>query len=80
MKNGADISYKENIKSVMMNTLERVNKGTNNGRETKNGLEMAIEYLNNFENDILTEIELKHVIRLSTYRGTATDYRAIKTA
>ena len=78
MKNGADISYKANISFVFKNDLQRKQNGTHHGRETENGLRMAIAYIDSIEAETLTENELKHAIRLSTFRGTETDYRAIK--
>ena len=80
MKNYADISYTANIKSVLTNTLDRKLNGTYYGYETVNGLKMALEYLNSIDAEQLTEQQLKHVTRLSTYRGRQTDYRILTTA
>lgn len=79
MTNYADIAYTANIKSVFENDLERIYNGTHHGRETENGLKMALDYLNNTDAEKLTESELRHVVRLSTYRGTETNYRNMKT-
>lgn len=80
MKNGADIAYRENIRLTLANTLERKQRGTDHGRETENGLKMAIAYLDSVKVDILTERQLYHAVRLAHYRGKETDYRTITTA
>lgn len=80
MKNYADIIYTANIKSVLIDTLDRKQNGTYHGLETVNGLKMALEYLDSVNAEQLTEQQLKHVIRLSIYRGRQTDYRALTTA
>lgn len=80
MRNGADIAYRENIRLVFQNDLERMQRGTHRGRETANGVKMAIAYLDSLKVDILSEMQLYHVIRLAHYRGKETDYRAITTA
>lgn len=77
--NYADISYKSSFKSVCINMLERLQSGKYHGRETENGLKMAIEYLDSIEAGKLSETKLKHVERLTAYRGTITDYRNFKT-
>ena len=79
MTNYADIAYTANIKSVITHDIERIHNGTHHGRETENGLKMALDYLNNTTAEKLTENELKHVVRLTTYRGRETDYRNMKT-
>ena len=79
MTNYADIAYTANIKFVFENDLERIQNGTHHGRETENGLKMALDYLNNTTAEKLTESELTHVIRLSMYRGKQTDYRNMMT-
>ena len=80
MKNGADIAYRENIRLTLANTLERKERGTYYGKETANGLKMAIAYLDSLKVDILTEKQLWHTVRLAHYRGKETDYRAMLTA
>lgn len=80
MTNYADIKYTANIKSVMVNTLERKASGNYHGTETVNGLKMAIAYIDSVNAEMLTEQQLKHVARLASYRGKATDYRALHTA
>lgn len=80
MRNGADIAYRENIRLTLANELERKQRGAHFGKETENGLKMAIAYLDSLKVDILTEMQLYHCIRLAHYRGKATDYRAITTA
>ena len=80
MRNGADIAYRENIRLVFTNTLDRKKRGAHFGRETENGLKMAIAYLDSLKVDILTEMQLYHCIRIAHYRGRETDYRAITTA
>lgn len=80
MRNGADIAYRENIRLEMSNTLDRMQRGTYHGRETANGMKMAIAYLDSEKGDILTAGQLYHAVRLAHYRGKATDYRAITTA
>ena len=80
MKNGADIAYRENIRLTLANTLERKQRGAYFGRETANGLKMAIAYLDSLKADILTNTQLYHAIRLAHYRGRETDYRAFATA
>lgn len=80
MRNGADIAYRENIKLTLVNTLDRKQRGADHGRETVNGLKMAIAYLDSVKADILTERQLWHTIRLANYRGKETDYRALHTA
>lgn len=80
MRNAADIAYRENIRLTLANTLERKQRGADFGRETVNGLKMAIAYLDNEKADILNERQLYHVVRLAHYRGKETDYRAITTA
>ena len=80
MKNGADIAYRENIRLTLANTLERKQNGTEYGRETENGLKMAVAYVDSIKGDILNERQLYHAVRLAHYRGKETDYRAIKTA
>lgn len=77
--NKADISYKANIKSVCENTLKRKQNGTYFGNETKNGLRMAIAYIDSIAGESLTESELKHAVRLTTYRGAETDYSRLRT-
>ena len=80
MRNAADIAYRENIRLTLANEFERKQRGAYFGRETENGLQMAIAYLDSLKADILTEGQLYHCIRLSHYRGKETDYRAITTA
>lgn len=80
MTNYADIQFTANLKSVMANTLERKASGTYYGRETENGLKMAIAYLDSIDAEMLTDQQLRHAVRLSNYRGKATDYRALHTA
>lgn len=80
MRNGADIAYRENIKLELTNTLDRMQRGTYYGRETQNGLKMAIAYIDSVKADILTERQLYNAVRLAHYRGAQTDYRAIVTA
>lgn len=80
MKNGADIAYRENIRLALANTLERKQRGAYFGKETANGLKMAIAYLDGLKVDILNERQLYHCVRLANYRGKETDYRAITTA
>ena len=80
MKNGADIAYRENIRLTLANTLERMQNGTYHGKETAQGLTMAIAYLDSVKGDILNERELYHAVRLAHYRGKETDYRKIVTA
>lgn len=80
MKNGADIAYRENIRLTMTNTLDRMQRGTYNGRETAQGLRMAIAYLDSVKAERLDERQLYHAVRLAHYRGKQTDYRAIITA
>ena len=80
MRNGADIAYRENIRLTLTNTLERMQRGTHNGRETAQGLKMAIAYIDSLKVDVLTESQLYHAVRLVHYRGRETDYRAIITA
>ena len=66
--NGADIQYKENLKWTMENTLERMQSGNYHGRETENGVKVAIEYINGIQSEILTEEQLKKAIRFSMFR------------
>lgn len=80
MRNAADIQYRANLIFVFKNTLNALTAGTHYGRETQNGLTMALDFLNSLSGDILTDRELRHAIRLSTYRGRNTDYRAMYTA
>lgn len=80
MRNAADIQYRYNLMSVFANTFDRIQAGTYYGRETENGLNMALSYLNSLSSEYLTDSELKHAIRLSTYRGAQTDYRKMRTA
>lgn len=80
MRNGADIAYRENIRLTLVNTLERMQRGTYIGRETANGLKMAIAYLDSVKDQILTESQLYHAVRLAHYRGKETDHRSIITA
>jgi len=80
MRNAADIAYRENIRLTLANELERKQRGAHFGKETANGLKMAIAYLDSLKVDILTESQLYHCIRLAHYRGKETDYRAITTA
>lgn len=80
MTNGADIRYKANIKSVFSNDLQRIQNGTHYGRETENGLRMAIAYIDSVNAETLTEQQIKHAVRLASYRGKETDYRALHTA
>lgn len=80
MRNGADIAYRENIRLTMTNALESMQRGTYHGRETANGLKMAIAYINSLKADKLNESQLYHAVRLAHYRGKETDYRAIITA
>lgn len=77
--NKADISYKANMKSVCVNMLNRKQNGTYYGNETENGLRMAIAYIDSIEGESFTESELKHAVRLTTYRGAVTDYRRLRT-
>lgn len=78
--NYGDISFTANIKSVLTNTLERKLNGPYYGLETINGLKMALEYLESVNVEQLTELQLKHAIRLSRYRGKETNYRTLTTA
>lgn len=80
MRNAADIAYRENIRLTLANTLDRKQRGADFGRETANGLKMAIAYLDSLKADILNERQLYHCVRLAHYRGKETDYRAITTA
>lgn len=80
MENGASINYTENLKSVFESTLSRKLNGTDFGRETVNGLKMAIAYLNSLTESQLTDQQLRHALRLAYYRGLETDYRVLKTA
>lgn len=57
--------------------LRRIQNGEYHGKETVNGLKMAIAYIDSI--DKLTERELKHVVRLAGYRGAETDYKRLKT-
>lgn len=80
MKNAADIAYRENIRLELSNTLDRKQRGTYHGKETTQGLKMAIAYIDSLTTDILTERQLYHSVRLAHYRGKETDHRAITTA
>ncbi len=54
-------------------------KGEHFGRETANGLKMAINFLGSVECDTLTEQQIGHACRLTTYRGPITDHRKLST-
>lgn len=66
-ENGADIAYTANLRDVYENTLSRMERGEYYGSETETGLKMALEYLQTMP-EVMTEEQLKHAVRLSTYR------------
>lgn len=78
MKNSLDIHYKHNLAQVFKSSLESIEGGVYYGNETANGLKMAIDYLDSLMHEYLTEKEMRHVLRISTYRGSITDYRELK--
>lgn len=78
--NFADVHYRRNIMRSFTNDLNKLKSGTPfYGRETENGLKMALEFLKSLKADWLSENELKHAVRLSMYRGQITDHKKLTT-
>lgn len=50
--------------------LERMLSGVYYGRETRQGLLWAIDFVNGIDRDTMTDAELKHAVRLTTFRGS----------
>lgn len=76
--NAADISFSENLLRVYNEALTLKRDNRYYGRETANGLQMAISYVQSLGVKRLTEDQLHTANRLSEYRGTETDYRKLK--
>lgn len=51
------------------NSLSRMAAGKYHGRETARGLKLAIDFVSNLDHDTMTEDELKHAVRCTTFRG-----------
>lgn len=73
------IGYKNAFLFVLNNTYNRMVNGQYHGRETENGVKLAIEYLNNERAETLTEQQISHVCRLTCYRGRVTEYKLLTT-
>lgn len=63
------IENKANFLFMARNTLERMIAGKCSGRETKQGVMWAIEFVKGLDHEIMTERELSHAVRCMTFRG-----------
>lgn len=54
---------------VCRNTLERMLSGQHHGRETRQGVMWAIKFVKSLDHEVMTERELSHAIRCTTFRG-----------
>lgn len=73
------IENKNAFMASLIRQYNRLVKGEHFGRETANGLKMAISFLGSVECDTLTEQQIGHACRLTTYRGTISDHRKLFT-
>lgn len=71
-ENALDIAYTANLRRVYKNTLSRMANNEYYGSETKNGIKMALEYLEPMP-EILTEDQINHAMRLAMCRRNSPD-------
>lgn len=51
------------------NSLERMASEKCYGPETERGLKLAIDFVSNLDHETMTEAELSHAVRCTTFRG-----------
>ena len=74
--NTASISIPVNFIELCESTLERYAAATSEearravlDRDTVQGLRWAIDFCKSIKRDLMTEAELRHAVRLTTFRG-----------
>lgn len=64
------IENKYNFLYMCRRDLGRMISGTYFGRETRQGVLWAIEFVKGLDHDVMTDVEIKHAVRCTTYRGS----------